>query len=53
LGHELHLFLNSGKSNFVSIVDTRLAPAVGNHVGLVANVDNLHVFDKTTELAIR
>ncbi len=53
LGHELHLFLNSGKNNFVSIVDTRLAPSVGNDVGLVANVDNLHVFDKTTELAIR
>lgn len=53
LGHELHLFLNAGKNNFVSIVDTRLAPAVGNTVGLVANVDNMHVFDKTTELAIR
>lgn len=53
LGHELHLFMNSGSSNFVSIVDTRLAPSVGNEVQLVANVDHLHVFDKTTEMAIR
>ena len=53
LGHELHLYMNTGKSNFVSIVDTRLAPSVGNTVGLVANVDSMHFFDKNTELAIR
>lgn len=53
LGHELHLYINSGQSNFVSIVDTRLAPSVGNKAELVANADHMHVFDKTTELAIR
>jgi multiple sugar transport system ATP-binding protein len=53
LGHELHLFVNSGKSSFVSIVDTRLAPTVGNDVDLVFNVDAMHIFDKNTEQAIR
>jgi multiple sugar transport system ATP-binding protein len=53
LGHELHLFLNSGKNNFVAIVDTRLAPSVGNDVDLVVNVDQMHLFDKNTEVAIR
>ncbi len=53
LGHELHLFMNAGRNSFVSIVDTRLAPSVGNEIELVANADNIHVFDKTTELAIR
>ena len=53
LGHELHLFVNSGKNSFVSIVDTRLAPTVGNDVDLVINVDAMHLFDKNTERAIR
>jgi len=53
LGHELHLFVNSGKNTFVSIVDTRLAPTVGNDVDLVVNVDSIHLFDKNSELAIR
>ena len=53
LGHELHLFVNSGKNSFVSIVDTRLAPTVGNDVDLVINVDSMHLFDKNTERAIR
>jgi multiple sugar transport system ATP-binding protein len=53
LGHELHVFANSGKNSFVAIVDTRLAPSVGSEVELVANVDSMHIFDKDTELAIR
>jgi multiple sugar transport system ATP-binding protein len=53
LGHELHLFLNSGNNSFVSIVDTRMAPTVGSEVDLVINVDMMHLFDPETELAIR
>jgi multiple sugar transport system ATP-binding protein len=53
LGHELNLFVNSGKNSFVSIVDTRLAPTVGHEVDLVVNVDAMHLFDKDTERAIR
>ncbi|GAH11981.1 unnamed protein product [marine sediment metagenome] len=53
LGHELHLFLNSGTNSFVAIVDTRLAPTVGNTIDLLVNVDTVHLFDKDSDLAIR
>jgi len=53
LGHELHLYVNSGMSNFVSIVDTRMAPEVGATVNLVIDVDQMHLFDRDTEQAIR
>ena len=53
LGHELHLYITTGKSTFVATVDTRLAPTVGNTVPLVADMNNMHIFDKNTEQAIR
>jgi multiple sugar transport system ATP-binding protein len=53
LGHELHLYLNSGNLSYVATVDTRMAPQVGESVSLVADMDRMHLFDKSTELAIR
>ena len=53
LGHELHLYLNSGKSNYVATVDTRMAPSVGDDVKLVVDMNNMHIFDKDTEQTIR
>jgi len=53
LGHELHLYLNAGTTSFVATVDTRMAPAVGDAVTLVADMDRMHLFDKQTELAVR
>ena len=53
LGHDLHLFLNSGSANFVYIVDTRLDPTIGNNVDLVVDVDRMHLFDPESEVAIR
>lgn len=53
LGHELHLFLNSGSNSFISIVDTRMAPTVGNEVDLIIDAEHMHLFDPDTELAIR
>jgi multiple sugar transport system ATP-binding protein len=53
LGHELHLYLNSGKNNFVATVDTRLMVDVGNTIDLEMDMNNMHLFDKNTELAIR
>jgi hypothetical protein len=37
----------------VATVDTRMAPQVGESVSLVADMDRMHLFDKSTELAIR
>lgn len=53
LGHELHLYLNSGATNYVATVDPRLAPQIGQDLSLVADMDRMHLFDKDTELAIR
>jgi len=53
LGHELHLYLSSGRNNYVAIVDTRLAPSIGSEIDLVINADHMHLFDRNTEQAIR
>ncbi|MFO7539828.1 MAG: sn-glycerol-3-phosphate ABC transporter ATP-binding protein UgpC [Chloroflexota bacterium] len=53
LGHELHLYLTSGKNNLVATVDTRLDADVGNTIDLELDMNNMHLFDKNTELAIR
>ncbi len=53
LGHELHLFLDSGSNSCVSIVDTRLAPTVGSDVDLVIDIEQMHLFDPDTEFAVR
>lgn len=53
LGHELHVYLDTGQESLVATVDTRLAPAVGQELDLVVDVDRVHLFDKETEKAIR
>ena len=53
LGHELHLYVNTGTRNQVAIVDTRVSPQIGGHVSLVMDMSNMHLFDKDTEIAIR
>ena len=53
LGHELHLYLNSGKNSLVGTVDPRFGVHTGNKIQVVFDMDNVHLFDKATELAIR
>jgi multiple sugar transport system ATP-binding protein len=53
LGHELHLYMNSGTNSFVATVDTRLQTNIGNQLDLVADMNHMHLFDKDTELTIR
>jgi len=53
LGHELHLFLNSGKFSFVGTVDIRMNAKTGNSVTLLFDMNNMYLFDKNTEMAIR
>mgnify|MGYP003377251852 CR=1 FL=1 len=53
LGHELHLYLNSGKNSLVGTVDPRFGVHTGNQIQVVFDMDNVHLFDKATELAIR
>ncbi len=53
LGHELHLYLNSGKNSLVGTVDPRFGVHTGNKIDVVFDMSNVHLFDKATELAIR
>ena len=53
LGHEIHLFLNSGRYSFVATVDPRMMVSVGNEIDLVFDMSNMHIFDKETDAAIR
>ena len=53
LGHELQLICNSGKNSFMATVDPRMMVNVGNKIDLVFDMNNMHLFDKDTERAIR
>lgn len=53
LGHELHLYVNAGKSSFVATVDPRMAVNAGNEIEVDMDMSNVHLFDKNTERAIR
>ncbi len=53
LGHELHLYVNSGKNSLVATVDTRKRIGIGNNIDLVMDMSNMHIFDKQTERAVR
>ncbi len=53
MGNEIFLFLKSGKYEFVARVDPRTRATIGEQMQLVFNMDNMHIFDRETELAIR
>ncbi|MCL4804521.1 MAG: ABC transporter ATP-binding protein [Anaerolineae bacterium] len=53
LGHELHLYMTSGKNSFVGIVDPRQGVHSGNEITVAFDMSNMQLFDKATELAIR
>jgi len=53
MGNEIFLFLKSGKHEFVARVDPRTKAQSGDQMQLVFNMDNMHIFDRETEEAIR
>ena len=53
MGNEIFLFLKTGKYEFVARVDPRTRATIGEQMQLVFNMDNIHIFDRETELAIR
>ena len=53
LGHESHAYISTGQHNMVAILDTRKPIGIGSKIDLVMNADNMHLFDKNTEQAIR
>jgi len=52
MGNEVFLYLLTGKKTFIARVDPRTRARVGDEMEAVANMDNIHVFDRQTEKAI-
>ncbi|MDF1513566.1 MAG: sn-glycerol-3-phosphate ABC transporter ATP-binding protein UgpC [Anaerolineae bacterium] len=53
LGREVVVHLASNDIELQGIFDSRTQARVGNTIGVVLNMDSMHLFDKQTELAIR
>ena len=53
MGNEVFLYLKTGDMNFVGRVDPRTQSHIGSKVQVAMNLDNMHLFDKETEQAIR
>jgi multiple sugar transport system ATP-binding protein len=53
MGKEVNAYLLAGNHKFGAIVDPRTSFRAGNQVRVVMNMDNAHLFDHETEMAIR
>jgi multiple sugar transport system ATP-binding protein len=53
MGNEIFLYVTSGDHSFVARVDPRTKISMGESTSLLFNMNNMHLFDPQTELAIR
>jgi multiple sugar transport system ATP-binding protein len=53
MGNEVFLHLKTGENIFVGRVDPRTKARLGQKTQIAMNLDNMHLFDKETEQAIR
>lgn len=53
MGNEVFLYLLSGNKSFIARVDPRSQARVGQDIQVLVNMDNMHLFDRDTEAAIR
>jgi multiple sugar transport system ATP-binding protein len=53
MGNEVFLYLATGRHQYIARVDPRTRAHIGNRIRVMANIDNVHFFDKTTERVIR
>jgi multiple sugar transport system ATP-binding protein len=53
MGNEVFLYLTTGNKNYVARVDPRSQARIGHDVQVAMNLDNMQLFDKETEAAIR
>lgn len=49
MGNEVIIYLENGGKNFIARTDPRTGASVGNEMGVTFNLDNIHIFDATTE----
>jgi len=53
MGNEVFLYLKVGNKDFVGRVDPRTSARIGSEMNMALNLDNMHIFDKDTEQAVR
>jgi len=53
MGNEIFVYLKNGDHNFVARVDPRSRYHISDDVQVVFNMENMHVFDRDSELAVR
>ena len=51
MGNEVFLYLLTGSKTFIARVDPRTSARVGQDVEVLFNMDNMHIFDRDTEMA--
>jgi multiple sugar transport system ATP-binding protein len=52
MGNEINLYLEDKGKTFIARTDPRTQARVGNRMGLVFNIDNMHLFDADTNLSL-
>jgi multiple sugar transport system ATP-binding protein len=52
MGNEVFLYLLTGSKTFIARVDPRTSARVGQDVEVLFNMDNMHIFDRDTEMAV-
>ncbi|MDH4137561.1 MAG: ATP-binding cassette domain-containing protein, partial [Anaerolineae bacterium] len=53
MGNEIFVYLLTGQKSFIARVDPRTRAVIGQDLDVVMNMDNVHIFDRQTEGAIR
>jgi multiple sugar transport system ATP-binding protein len=53
MGNEIFVYLLMGQETFIARVDPRTQARIGQDLDIVMNMDNIHIFDRQTERAIR
>jgi len=52
MGNEVFLYLLTGTKQFIARVDPRTSARVGQDVEILLNMENMHIFDRDTEVAV-
>ena len=53
MGNEVFLYLKTGDKDYVARVDPRSQARIGSDIQVAMNLDNMQMFDKDTEQAMR
>lgn len=52
MGNEMIIYLEEGGKNFIARTDPRTNAQVGGRLNTVMNLDNMHIFDRDTEISL-